>query len=76
MHDISEFAKRAAKLFSDSQQSARWDFKLDLPKAAVEEFVKAVCFASMIADEGRYPMVSIMGYRADFGKQLNFQRSA
>ncbi len=38
----------------------------------MEDFVKAVCFASMTADEGRFPRVSIMGYRADFGKELIF----
>jgi DisA bacterial checkpoint controller nucleotide-binding len=63
MADIREFAGRAAEQFCASQQHIRERFNLGLPRPVVEEYVKAVFYASMIPDEGRYPRVCLMCYR-------------
>jgi hypothetical protein len=72
MADIGEFAWRAAEQFRESQMGIAKRFNLGLPASSVEEFVKAVYYASMIPDEGRYPKVCLMSYREDAGRKFHF----
>jgi hypothetical protein len=72
MADISEFAKRASEQFRESQESIREQLNLDLPEPTVEELVKAVFYASMIPDEGRYPTACLMSYRRGSGREFHF----
>jgi hypothetical protein len=72
MADVGEFAQQAADLFLESQRGMSGRFHLDLPRPAVEEFVKAVFYASMIPDEGRYPRVCLMSYRMDDERGFHF----
>jgi hypothetical protein len=72
MADISEFARRAARQFRDSQRSMQRRFKLKLPLRVVEEFVKNAYYASLIPDEGRYPAVCLMSYQGG-DREFNFR---
>jgi hypothetical protein len=63
MADIGDFARHAAERFVEYQRDVQERFNLGLPGHAVEEFIKAVFYASLIRDEGRYPSVSLMSYR-------------
>jgi len=63
MADIGEFAERAATQFLEAQRGIPDRFNLRLARPPVEEFVKAVFFASLLPDEGRYPTVCLMSYR-------------
>lgn len=76
MADIGEFAQQAAEQFCQSQETFRniceGRFHLGLPGPVVVEFVKAVFYASMIPDEGRYPTACLMSYRRDFGRAFSF----
>jgi hypothetical protein len=54
------------------KQGIRKRFNLGLQVPAVVKFVKAVFYASMIPDEGRYPRVCLMSYRADSGREYHF----
>jgi hypothetical protein len=72
MADIGEFAQRATEQFRESQEIIGERFNLDLPGSAVEEFVKAVFYASMIPDERRFPTVCLMSYRGDSGRKFHF----
>lgn len=70
MADIDEFARRAAHQFLESQQHYTTTenenlrrFHLGLSGPAVECLVRAVYYASMIQDEGRFPTVTLMNYR-------------
>jgi hypothetical protein len=78
MADIGEFAQAVAVQFRESQQFyqgpqagnlARFD--LGLSGQSVECLVKAVYYASMIPDEGRYPAVCLMSYRGDAGREFH-----
>src|SRR4051794_10369190 len=78
MADIGEFAQQVAIRFCESQHLylqphagnlAR--FHLGLSDRAVEALVRAVFYASMIPDEGRYPVVSLMSYRGDDTRLLS-----
>jgi len=62
MADIGEFAQQAAGRFLESQQGIQERFNLNLPRRAVEEFIKTIFYASMIPDEGRYPSACLMSY--------------
>jgi hypothetical protein len=72
MADVGEFAQKAADLFLESQLGMPGRYNLGLPRQAVEEFVKAVFFASMVPDEGRYPSVCLMSYRMDDEREFHF----
>jgi hypothetical protein len=72
MADVGEFAQQAAELFVESQRGMSGRFHLGLPRPAVEEFVKAVFYASIIPDEGRYPRVCLMSYRIDDERAFHF----
>jgi hypothetical protein len=72
MADIDEFAQQVAQQFRESQQPSQEPragdlarFHLGLSDRAVEDIVRAVFYASMIPDEGRYPVVSLLSYRGD-----------
>ncbi len=62
MADIGEFAQRAAKQFAESQRSVKKPSKLQLERRTVEDFIKTVYYASMIPDEGRFPLLTLMSY--------------
>lgn len=69
MADIGEFARQVAERYAQFQERAeRW--RLNLPQAAVEEFVKNAYYASQIADEGRWADVCLMAYPK--GSELQF----
>jgi hypothetical protein len=57
MDDIGEFAKRTADQFLEHQRTASEPFKLRLPRDVVETFIRMVYHASLIPDEGRYPVL-------------------
>lgn len=62
MHDIAEYAERAATQFLDSQRSMPQRFNLGLSRREVEELVKTVFYSSLFRDEERYPAVCLMSY--------------
>lgn len=76
MADIEEFAKEVATRTMRAQESFRnafgKQFDLSFTEPVVEAFVNAVFYASMIADEGRYPEVCLMSYRRDSGIDHQF----
>ena len=72
MADIGEFAQQGADRFLQSQQGIQERFNLNLPRPAVEEFIKTVFYASMIPDEGRYPSVCLMSYRKGSERAFHF----
>jgi hypothetical protein len=72
MADIGEFAKQGADRFLESQQGIQERFNLNLPRRAVEEFIKTVFYASMIPDEGRYPSACLMSYRKGTERAFHF----
>jgi hypothetical protein len=72
MADIGEFAQQSADRFLESQQGIQEQFNLNLPRRAVEEFIKTVFYASMIPDEGRYPLVCLMSYRKGSERAFHF----
>jgi hypothetical protein len=72
MADITEYAERAATQFLHSQRDIRGQFNLGLPRRAVEELVKAVFYASLLPDEGRYPTVCLMSYRKGCEARFHF----
>ena len=65
MRDVADFVERVYEQFSNSQQGVPSRYSLGLSRSAIEELVKATFFASMISDEGRFPIVSLMTYRKD-----------
>jgi hypothetical protein len=78
MADIGEFAQQVAEQFTQSQHfyqrpeaGSYARFHLGLQQPAVECLVRAVFYASTIPDEGRYPIVSLMCYRADADRELH-----
>ena len=78
MADIGEFAQRVAQQFRESQQLYQGAqagtlarFNLGLQGPAVECLARAVFYASMIPDEGRYPVASLMSYRVDAERELH-----
>jgi len=72
MADIGEFAQQATDRFLESQRGIQERFNLRLPRRAVEEFIKAAFYASMIPDERRYPSVCLMSYRAGYERAFHF----
>lgn len=78
MADIGEFAERAAAQFLESdrfygttEERELRRFHLGLSESSVEGLVRAVFYASMIPDEGRYPVASLMSYRHDADRELH-----
>src|SRR5262245_29973679 len=67
MNDIDDFAARVVEDFCRSQQVSQRThgdrFNLGISNDAVEGLIKAVFYASLIPDEGRYPEVCLMCYR-------------
>jgi len=72
MPDIGKFAKDAAERYFESQKGMPERFKLNLPGQAVEEFVKAAFYASLVPDEGRYPSVCLMCYAKGSERAFHF----
>jgi hypothetical protein len=72
MADIGDFARHAADQFLASQDGIDERFNLHLPQRVVEEFVKAVYYASLIPDEGRWPSVCLMSYRKGCERDFHF----
>ncbi len=72
MADIGEFASRAADRYLEYQETAQLRFNLGLDRPAVEDLVKAVFYASMIPDEGRWPSVCLMCYRKERESGFHF----
>lgn len=67
MADISEFAGQVAGFFDTLQVSFATEPKLNrlalpLSRLAVEEFVRAAYYASLIPDEGRWPAAKLVCY--------------
>jgi hypothetical protein len=77
MIDIGEFAREAATQFEGSQKEIPEQFDLNLPREAVENLIKASYYASQLPDEGRWPCVTLMGYRKGCENQFHvwFQKS-
>jgi hypothetical protein len=78
MADIDEFAQRVADQFRESQQLYQEPragylarFHLGLSDRVVAGLVRAVFYASMIPDEGRYPVVSLLSNRLDAERELH-----
>jgi hypothetical protein len=72
MADVREFADRAADMYAAHQESVRGNSELyrhqgGLPATtkAASELIKAAYNASLIPDEGRYPVTCLMCYRED-----------
>lgn len=72
MADIREFAERAANMYGVHQDTLRGNNELYLhqgglpaTRMAASEFIKAAYNASLIPDEGRYPVTCLMCYRED-----------
>jgi hypothetical protein len=78
MADIGEFAERAAAMYGAHQDTVRGNSELyqrqgELPgtRQAALEFVKAAYYASLIPDEGRYPVTCLMCYRLEIATQFH-----
>jgi Probable sensor domain DACNV len=78
MADIRDFAKRGADLYGVHQETLRANSELyrtqgGLPatRKAASEFIKAAYNASLIPDEGRYPVTCLMCYREDVALQFH-----
>ena len=72
MADIREFAEQAANMYAVHQDTLRGNNELYLyqgglpaTRKAASEFIKAAYNASLIPDEGRYPVTCLMCYRED-----------
>ncbi len=79
MADIDQFVGRVATQFSGSQQLYKESqgnslarYNLALSRTVVGCLVRAVYYASMIQDEGRYPAVCLMSYRKDSERAYHF----
>src|SRR5579864_2461730 len=77
MQDIADFAAQAAEKFSAAQNGINERWNLGLSRDAVEHLVKCAFYASMTADEGRFPRSSIMCYPegAKFSVHVLFEKS-
>jgi len=78
MADIGEFAERAADMYGVHQGSVsgkselyRHQGGLPASRKVVLEFIKAAYNASLIPDEGRYPVTCLMCYRKDVALQFH-----
>jgi hypothetical protein len=78
MADIGEFAERAANMYGAHQDTVRGNIELyrhqgGLPatRKTASEFIKAAYNASLIPDEGRYPITCLMCYREDVALQFH-----
>ena len=65
MAEIIEYLNEVWGQFSSSQEAVRDRFRLDLQRSDVDGLVRAAFYGSMIPDEGRFPEVCLMCYRAD-----------
>jgi len=63
MANIKEFAKQVAEDFRERQKDTPERYNLELPDKAVIALVEAAFYASITADESRWPAVSLMCYR-------------
>jgi hypothetical protein len=72
MANIKEFAKKVAEDFRERQKHTDKRFDLELLDEAVIALVEAAFYASMTADESRWPAVSLMCYRKDEEPTFHF----
>ncbi len=76
MDDISVYAQQVALRTCKAQVTFRTafgeQFDLGLTENTVQEFVRAVFYASLIPDEGRYPEVCLMCYRKGHAREFHF----
>ncbi len=69
--NIDEYARKVAeRCLAFKQGNNRFD--LTLSAQVIQEFVKSVYYASMIPDEGRYPLVCLMCYRKRQDNSFHF----
>lgn len=75
MQDIAGFAAQAAEKFADAQNGINKRWHLGLQVDAAEHLVKCAYYASMTADEGRFPRSTIMCYPdgAQFSVHILFE---
>lgn len=75
MQDITDFAAQAAVKFANAQNGIDKRWHLGLQRDAVEHLVKCAYYASMTADEGRFPRSTIMCYPegAQFSVHILFE---
>jgi hypothetical protein len=76
MADVGEFAHQVGSYFRILQQSFATQPELNrlalaLSDETVEKFVKAVYYASLIPDEGRWPRATLICYPADVELQFH-----
>jgi len=72
METLAEFLTRVVEMFREHQSYIGARYKLDMLPDEVTRVVTAAYFASMIPNEGRYPNVCLMCYRADDPRDYHF----